>query len=473
MSAINVDTAVIGAGTAGLVALREIQKTTDRYVLIQDGPMGTTCARVGCMPSKVLIQTADDYHRRTLLAAKGIGGAEGLHVDGAGVMRHVCRLRDRFTSGMVEKTLRYGDKLIRGRARFLDAHRLEVDGRIIEARRIIIATGSRPTVPDQWKAFGKRLLTSDTLFELETLPKSLAVIGMGVIGVELGQAMARLGVEVVGAARSGRLAGLSDPAVTESAIEAFSREFDIWRGHPAEITAAGSQFTVTAGPHRKTVEAALVSVGRTPNVDDLGLERLGVSLDDRGVPEYNPDTLQVGALPIFIAGDANARDPILHEAWDDGRIAGYNAAHDEPACFKRRTPLKVTFCDSNIVIAGCRFDQLKDSEIILGQCRFSDQGRAVIRDQNVGLIRIYAEPQTGRLLGSEMFAPDGEHLGHLLAWAIQQQLTVFDVLRMPFYHPVIEEGLRTALQELATQVRDKPHFPEMAFCEESPLSSLS
>jgi len=473
MSAITVDIAVIGAGTAGLVALREIQKRTDRYVLIQDGPLGTTCARVGCMPSKVLIQTAEDFHRRTFLASKGIRGADALRVEGVEVMRHVRRLRDHFTDGMVEKTLRYGDKLIYGRARFLDTHRLEADGHIIEARRIIIATGSRPMVPAQWKAFGQRLLTSDTIFELETLPKSLAVIGMGVIGVELGQAMARLGVEVVGVARSGRIAGLSDPAVTESAVKAFSREFDLWCGHPAEIAAEGSRFTVTAGPHRKTVEAVLVSVGRIPNVDDLGLERLGIPLNESGIPQYNPDTLQVGSLPIFIAGDANARDPILHEAWDDGRVAGYNAAHEEPACFKRRTPLNITFCHSNIVVAGQRFDQLKESNTIIGQCRFDQQGRAVILDQNVGLMRIYADPRTGRLLGTEMFAPDGEHLGHLLAWAIQQQLTVFEALRLPFYHPVIEEGLRTALQELAAQVRDKPHFPEMAFCDESPLSSLS
>ena len=473
MTALNVDVAVIGAGTAGLVALREIQKKTDRFVLIQDGPMGTTCARVGCMPSKVLIQTAEDFHRRAFLASKGICGGEALCVDGVGVMRHVRRLRDRFTDGMVEKTLRYGDRLIRGRARFLDVHRLEVDGRIIEANRIIIATGSRPTVPEAWKAFGDRLLTSDTLFELETLPASLAVIGMGVIGVELGQAMARLGVDVVGVARSGRIAGLSDPAVTESAIEAFSREFDLWSGYPAEVSADGNSFTVAAGPHKKNVDAVLVSIGRTPNVDTLGLERLGIALDGRGVPEYNPDTLQVGTLPIFIAGDANARDPILHEAWDDGRVAGYNAVHDQAACFKRRTPLKITFSDVNIVMAGQSFAQLKDSHIIIGQCRFGDQGRAVIRDQNVGLMRIYAVPQTGRLLGTVMFVPDGEHLGHLLAWAIQQRLTVFDVLRLPFYHPVIEEGLRTALQALAEQVGDKPHFPEMAFCDESPLSSLS
>lgn len=473
MTAFDVDVAVIGAGTAGLVALREIQKVTERFVLIQDGPMGTTCARVGCMPSKVLIQTAEDFHRREFLGAKGIRGGDGLRVDGAAVMRHVRALRDRFTEGMVEKTLRYGDKLIGGHARFVDPNRLEVDGRMIRARRIIIAAGSRPSVPDKWKALGGRILTSDTIFELETLPRSLAVIGMGVIGVELGQAMARLGVDVVGVARSGRIAGLSDPAVTESAAAALSGEFDLWSGHPAEITADGEGLTVTAGPHKKTVEAVLVSTGRTPNVADLGLERLGVPFDDRGVPCYNADTLQIGDLPLFIAGDANGKDLILHEAWDDGRVAGYNAVRDEPACFKRRTPLYITFSDPNIVAAGRRFGQLNEADIVIGQCRFDEQGRAIIRDRNVGLMRLYADRQDGRLLGAEMAAPSGEHLGHLLAWAIQQRLTVFDVLRMPFYHPVIEEGLRSALQEAAANVHIKPHFPEMAFCDESPLSSLS
>ena len=435
--------------------------------------MGTTCARVGCMPSKVLIQTANDFHRRTVLAAKGIRGGDSLCVDGPAVMRHVRVLRDRFTNGMVEKTLRYGDKLIRGRARFVGVNRLEVDGRAIDAKRIIIATGSRPAMPDKWKVFGDRLLTSDSIFEMDALPHSLAVIGMGVIGVELGQAMARLGVDVVGVARSGRIAGVSDPAVTASAAAALSAEFDLWSGHPAEIADDGSHFTITAGPHKKTVEAVLVCTGRTPNIDDLGLERLDIAMDDRGVPAYHPDTLQVGNLPIFIAGDANARDPILHEAWDDGRVAGYNAVRDEPACFKRRAPLKITFSNPQVVIAGKQLSALGGTDMVIGQSSFAEQGRAVIRDENVGLMRLYAEAETGRLLGTEMVAPAGEHLGHLLAWAMQRELTVFDVLRMPFYHPVIEEGLRSALQDAAAKVRQSPHFPEMAFCDESPLSSLS
>ncbi len=474
MSVTEVEAAVIGAGTAGLVAVREILKVTDRTVLIQDGPMGTTCARVGCMPSKALIQTAEDYHRRGFLAAKGISGGEGLCVDGAAVLRHVRKLRDHFTEGMVEKTLGHGEKLIVGRARFLDAHRLEVGGRVIRAERIVLATGSRPIVPARWASLGEGVLTSDTVFELDRLPRSLAVIGLGVIGIELGQALGRLGVEVVGVARSGRIAGLSDPEVLASAMEIFSREFEIWSGHAAEVESAGDgRFTVIAGPHKKTVDAVLVSIGRRPNVDGLGLETLGAPLDEQGVPVFDPATLRVGSLPIFIAGDANGRDPILHEAWDDGRVAGYNAAREEAVCFHRRAPLKITFCDPQIVTAGRRFSEVKDLEIAIGQCRFADQGRAVIRDQNAGLLRVYAERGGGRLLGAEMAAPDGEHLGHLLAWAVQQGLTVFDMLRLPFYHPVIEEGLRSAVQAAASEVREKPRFSELAFCDESPLSSLS
>jgi dihydrolipoamide dehydrogenase len=463
MTCTTVDVAVIGAGTAGLVAVSEVLKATRSFVLIQDGPMGTTCARVGCMPSKALIQTAEDYHRRLFLAARGILGAEALRVDDAAVMRHVRALRDHFTGGMIEKTIRHRERLMHGHARFVDVCRLDVDGRSIEAKSIIIANGSRPFMKESWKDLGGRVFTTDTLFEIETLPRSLAVIGMGVIGAELGQALARLGVEVVGIARSGRIAGLSDPAITNAASEALQQDLELWSGHPAEIAAQGDDLIVTAGPNKKCVEAALVSAGRVPNIDTLGLDRLGIPLDERGMPYYNPETLQIADLPLFIAGDTNGREPILHEAWDDGRVAGYNATRDTPACFKRRASLHITFSDPNIVSVGHHFNQLEPESFVVGRCDFSNQGRAIIRDQNRGLLHIYAEATTGRLLGAEMCAPAGEHLGHLLAWAIQQDMTVFDVLKMPFYHPVIEEGLRDALKHAASRVHEKPHFPEMDF----------
>jgi len=449
-----VDVAIIGAGTSGLAAIREIQKVTNRFLLIQDGPCGTTCARVGCMPSKAFIQIAHDYHRRAFFEQQGIRGAAHLSLDRPAVMRRVRELRDRFTEEMVKKTNGFGDRFIKGRARFVEPSVLDVDGQIVHAKKVIIATGSRPMLPEAWQRFRDRIWTSDTFFEMESLPSSMAVIGLGVVGIELGQAMARLGVDVVGAARSRHLAGITDPSVLDAAAETIGREMTLWRGEPAELSEEGGRLVVTAGPNRKVVDAVLAAVGRRPNIDDMGLERLGIPLRDDGVPVYDARTLQAGRLPIFIAGDANTARPILHEAWDDGRVAGYNATADQPARFKRRTPLHVVFTDPNIAMAGHRYSELEPGAFAVSEERFEDQARALIRNENVGLLRLYARTDSGRLLGAEMFAPAGEHLGHLIAWCIQQQLTVHQILRMPFYHPVIEEGLRTALEQLALLVHE-------------------
>lgn len=468
-----VDVAVIGAGTSGLVAVREIRKVTDRFLLVQDGPYGTTCARVGCMPSKALLQIAHDYHRRLFFERQGIRGAAALSVDTAAVMRRVRELRDRFAEAMIQKTQRFGPRLIRGRARFLEPSVLNVDGRIVRARRIIVATGSRPILPAAWGKLGDRVCTSDSFFERETLPTSMAVIGLGVIGLELGQAMARLGVEVLGVARSHHLGGISDPAVLDAAAGVIERDMTLWRGEPAEIAETDGGITVTAGSKRKTVDAVLVAVGRRPNLDDMGMENLNTPMRDDGVPVHDPGTLQVGKLPVFIAGDANAARPILHEAWDDGRVAGYNAVADTPACFKRRTPLHIVFSDPNIAMTGRRYAELDPGAAAVSEERFEDQSRAIIRNENVGVLRLYARSRGGRLLGAEMIAPAGEHLGHLLAWCIQRKLTVHDLLRMPVYHPVIEEGLRAALERLGRKLESPAEQPDLAFCDETPMSGLT
>ncbi len=468
-----VETAVLGAGTAGLVALREIRNVNEDFALVNKGHYGTTCARVGCMPSKALIQVAHDYHRRHVFGREGIGGAAGMTINLEAVMKHVRSLRDRFTGGMIKKTERFGDRNIRGHARFLEPGVIDVEGQIIHAERVVIATGTHPVVPEEWREFGDRILTSDTIFEQETIPSSMAVIGLGVIGTELGQSLARLGVEVVGIGRSDRIAGLSDPEIKQAAADILKAEFELWQGHPAELEPDGDGLRVTAGTRSRKVEKALVCIGRSPNVEGLGLENLGVELRDDGLPVYNPETLQVGDLPIFIAGDVNGDKPILHEAWDDGRIAGYNVMQDKPACFKRRTPLAVTFSDPNIAVTGRSYADLKTIPNVSGKEDFSKQGRAIIKGEDHGTLKIYASPETGRLLGSEMIAPDGEHLAHLLAWAIQKNMTVFEALRMPFYHPVTEEGVRMALQNLAAKVKTTVSPMDMTFCEETPADTLS
>ena len=161
--------------------------------------------------------------------------------------------------------------------------------------------------------------------------------------------------------------------------------------------------------------------------------------------------------PIFIAGDAGNFIPLLHEAADEGRIAGENAARvalGKPVkAGLRRAPIGVVFTDPQICIVGGGFRSLRPGSFATGQVNFENQGRARILLRNKGLLNVYAETATGRFLGAEMLAPGGEHLAHLLAWALQNRMTVEQMLEMPYYHPVLEEGLRTALHDVNAKLR--------------------
>ena len=446
------DVIIVGAGSAGLAALREVRKRTQRFVIINDGPWGTVCARVGCMPSKLLIEAANAFHRRDTFEEFGIRGAGHLTLDISAALQRVRRLRDDFVASTRKTTEELGERAISGRARLLAPDRLEVNGQELRARKIIIATGSRPIVPSAWQSLGGRLLTTDTLFEQETLPARMAVIGMGPIGVEMAQALSRLGIQVTAFSSSETVAGLTDPQVNAVATELLTREFQIHFGDKADLSAVSDGVQVSARSTKVIVDGVLVALGRRPNIENLGLETLGVALDQHGMPPINTGTMQIADLPVFMAGDANDQVPLLHEAADEGHISGLNAMQSNLICFKRRTPLAIVFSDPNIAVVGNRFQALDNANILIGEVSFDRQGRARASQRNKGIIRLYAEAGSGRLLGAEMCAPAGEHMAHLLALAIDRALTVQDMLRLPFYHPVLEEGLRTALRALAAQL---------------------
>jgi len=457
-----VDVAILGAGSAGLFALSQVRRVTDNYVLIDGGELGTTCARVGCMPSKVLIQVAEDFHRKSLFEREGIEGADGLSVDIPASMEHVQDLRDIF----VDKTLGVTDNLdqahlIDGYAKFVTDDTIEVNGEQIKAKSIIIATGSSPIVPSAWQDFAEDVVTTDEFFELEDLPASAAVIGMGSIGLELGQAMHRLGVKVTGVDQLTTVARLQDDMVKDMAVSVIGKEFPIWLGVPATLEKVAAGIQVTAGENRTVVDKVLASLGRKPNLDNLNLEATQIKLDENGIPLYDPLTMQVGDLPIFIAGDVNADRPILHEAGHEGRVAGYNAVHQPVERFKRKVPLAITFCDPNIAIAGDQLSELNLDQVAIGEMQFAPVGRALIIGKNRGLLRIYVRKSDGLLLGASMCCVKAEHLAHLIAWSIQNGLTVFDMLKMPFYHPVIEEALQAALYNVLAQLDSKHDLVEL------------
>lgn len=441
------DVIIIGAGSGGLYALGQIRRRTQDFLVINDGPWGTTCARVGCMPSKGLIQAGEDLHRGQVLDQLGIRGGAGLTADLPAVLGRVRTMRDRFVERVVAGSAdRLGAHRIDGRARILAPDVVEVNGERIRARRaLILATGSAPVIPTPWQGLRHLLLTTDELFEQEDLPGEMAVLGLGAIGLELGQALGRLGIKISGFDQAPAPGGLRDPEVSAAAVELLGGDLELCLGMAAELAEEDGRLRVRAGERELLVDRALCAVGRAPLVEGLGLENLGVPLDRRGLPDFDPATMQVAGLPVFMAGDITGDRALLHEAGDEGRIAGFNAVADQPRAFRRKIAFGIAFCDPNLVSVGIRYNDLEQDGVAVGSFDFSMQGRALLMARGHGLLRVYARKTDGLLMGAEMAVPHGEHLGHLLAWAIQEKRTVHQLLRLPFYHPVLEEGLQSAL----------------------------
>jgi dihydrolipoamide dehydrogenase len=460
-----VEVAIIGAGTAGLAAYREVRRYTERVVLIEGGAYGTTCARVGCMPSKLLIAAADAAHGVAEAPVFGVRPGR-IRIDGEAVMRRVRAERDRFVGFVLESVESFPkDHRLRGHARFTGDHRLQVgDDATVEAGRIVIATGSRPTFPG-FLDVGDLLVTNDEVFDWTDLPESAVVFGGGIIGLELGQALHRLGVRIRLFGKGGAVGPLSDPKVKAYAAKTFAAEFPF--DPDADVGAVArldGKVAVTFSDRdgrecTETFDCLLAATGRRLNVDDLGLESTSLELDGRGVPVFDRFTGRCGDSHIFIAGDVNGDVPLLHEAADEGKIAGDNAGrYPDVRAHPRRAPLGIVFCEPQIAVVGTSWRQLRCRQIdhAIGEISFEDQGRSRVINRNRGLLRLYGAQGTGLFLGAEMIGPRAEHLGHLLAWAAQQGLSVQEMLAMPFYHPVIEEGLRTGLRDLNRQLRMGP-----------------
>jgi len=456
---IDTDVAIIGAGTAGLAAYRAAKAAGKRALLIEGGEHGTTCARVGCMPSKLLIAPAEAAHAVTRFPAFGMH-AVAVKVDGRAVMERVRSERDRFVAFVTDDVdaLPDADK-IRGRATFIDDRTLQVDnGPRVKAASIVIAAGSSPVFPDAWRALGDRLATNEDVFEWDALPESVAVFGPGVIGLELGQSLHRLGVRVKVFGRGGGVGPLSHPALIDYARKTFEQEFYLDTNAHAEVARDGDEVVVTyraldGSTQTERFEYLIAATGRAPNVDKLGLQNTTLALDARGVPLFDRTTLQCGSSSIFVAGDASNDAPLLHEAADEGRIAGENAARF-PAIRSglRRALLSVVFTDPQICIVGGGYAAARPAAPVIGEVSFETQGRARVMLRNQGMLQVYADSATGLFLGAEMIGPDAEHIGHLLAWALQMNLSIDQMLEMPFYHPVVEEGLRTALRDARTKL---------------------
>ncbi|MGR2826824.1 dihydrolipoyl dehydrogenase [Acinetobacter sp. 1124_18A] len=455
------DIIIIGAGTAGISAYKEAVKHTHNILIINDGPWDTTCARVGCMPSKVLISTANRMF--DIQNAQEVALEVSAKINTDQVMQHVQTLRDRFTQATLKDVEQWpAEYKISGKAYFIDSQTVEVNGKQYQSKSFILAVGSTPNYDQTWKKeLGNRLITTDQIFELKTLPKSIAVIGSGVIALEIAQAMHRLGVETTIFARSKRIGILTSSRLQQLAQKELGKELKIlFETLPSEVKCSEENALLTyqldETEKNLKVEYVLAATGRTSLLDTLKLENIDNSFKDIKLLPINAKTKQLDTYPIFVVGDAYTSTPLQHEAAHEGKKVVYNCLnYPQVNSVKTLTPLGIVFSHPEMAIVGQSYKQLKDKGIdfITGEASYERQGRAIVLGKNQGGIEVYIEKESQKLLGAELFTEATEHMAHLLSWIIGEELTLNEILEKPFYHPTLEEGLRTALKHARRQLK--------------------
>jgi len=456
------DLIIIGGGTAGLSALKHAIKYTNKVLLVDDGPRGTTCALTGCMPYKSLINIANNNYELQNLE-KDIYNQQS-QIDLVKALENVRKQRNHFLKYIEEDFKELSNHIVYGKAVYRSANSIHVDDKVYYARSSVIATGSSQTIPKQFRGVSKFILTSDNIFEQKTLPQNIAVIGLGAIGLEMSQALSRLGINVTAISNKPNIDVVNNKQVTQKITDMISNDCDLWLGCNLQVKKSpdGKSVIISDGFKQKEVDALFLATGRVPNIKNLNLAKIGVPTDPSGIPYYNKDNYQISNFPIYIAGDANNDNAILHEASFEGTTAANYALKNimintNKHYSEKYVPLSIIFTNPQIAIVG-NIPEINSPEIVTGEASFDNQGRAVIEGENFGLLTIYANKYNGCIIGAEMLTPDAEHFAHYLSMAITHNHTVEEALRSPFYHPTLFEGLKTALKNTykKLEIKNRP-----------------
>ena len=410
MSARAFDIAVIGAGSGGLSVAAAAAQFGRKTVLFEKGEMGGDCLNYGCVPSKALLAAAKQAHAMRSGAALGIAAVEPT-VDFASVMAHVRRAIAAIAPhDSQERFEKLGVTVVRAAARFTGERSLEAAGQSFTARRIVIATGSRPSVPPISGLADVPYLTNETLFGNATLPGHLLILGAGPIGLEMAQAHRRLGSKVT-VVEARQPFGQTDPELAAIVLERLAGEgVEILSGQAAiKVSRNGPDIHLTLGDGRVlTGTHLLVAAGRRPNVEELGLEAAGIAFTPKGITVDGG--LRTSNRRVYAVGDA-AGGRFTHEAGYHAGIVIRNALFGLPVRAKARMP-QVTYTDPELAQAGMTEAEALASHgagVKVLRWPFTGNDRAQAEGRTDGLIKIVTGPR-GLILGAGMAGPGAGEL---------------------------------------------------------------
>ena len=449
------DLVVIGAGPGGYTAAIRAAQLGMTTVIVEKGKtLGGTCLNVGCIPSKALLSSTELYHEaQKQFAVHGIS-TEGLSMDVGKMMKRKDGVVRKMSRGVDFLMNKNGIERVVGLGRIAGPDEVEVTGdagrQRLKAKRILIATGSRVAGLPFLEFDGETVLSSDDAIALGQAPESMAVIGGGAIGLELGSVWARLGTAVTVVELLPRIAATFDDDITQALQKLLQRQglkFHLGSGvESVERTGGGIQLTAAKGDEKLVLEAekVLVAVGRKPNTEGLGAAEAGVELDERGCIKTDAEW-QTSVPGIYAIGDVVAGPMLAHKAEQEA-IAAVERMAGKPGSVNYDVIPSVIYTAPELAAVGLTEAEAKanGNEIAVGTFPFQANGRAVAGGHADGLAKVIADKAAGRVLGAQILSANASELIAEAVLLMELGGSAEDLARTIHAHPTMSEGLREA-----------------------------
>lgn len=450
------DVVVIGAGPAGYVAAIRAAQLGKKTAIVDKQWLGGVCLNVGCIPSKALLKNAEIAHTLRERGKEFGFSFENLRLDYSVAVKRSRQVADRLTRGVGFLMRKNNIAVFMGQAELSDAHTVSVrdgEGKVteIKAQFIILATGARPIVPQGWQVDGKHVLTYKEAILQEHLPASVVIIGSGAIGVEFATIWNAYGSEVTIVEMLPRLVPLEDEEVSAELKKAFEkRGIRCLVGHKVEAvesTENGARVRVSAEGKEMTIEAAqaLVAIGFRPNSEGLGLEKVGVKVNERGFIEIN-ETMQTSVPHIYAIGDVTGKLMLAHVGSAMGILAAEHIAGRETATLDYEMMPRATYCQPQIASFGLTEAQARQRgyAVKIGRFPFQANGKALGLGDYNGWVKLVVDEKYGEILGAHLIGPEVTELLPELTLARMMELTPAEIARNVHAHPTLSEVLMEA-----------------------------
>jgi dihydrolipoamide dehydrogenase len=452
----NYDVVVIGAGPAGYVCAIRSAQLGLKTAIIDKQWLGGVCLNVGCIPSKALLRNAEVAHILRERSKEFGFSFENLSLDYSVAVQRSRQVSDRLVKGVGFLMKKNNISVHMGIAKITGVGRIEVTGSDgtpteLNARNIVLATGATTMVPPAWKVDGKKIVTYLEAILQPTLPKSAIIIGAGAIGVEFATIWSSYGVPVTIVEMLPRLVPLEDEEVSAELGKAFTRrKINYLVGHKVESLEASEtgvtlQATDDKGAVTLQAEQTLVAIGFRPNSRNLGLEGLGVKLNDKGAVEID-ERMATNIPGIWAIGDVTAKLMLAHVGSAQGIICAENIAGAETIQLNYEMMPRATYCQPQVASFGLTEAQAKERslEFKVGKFPFQANGKALGLGDYTGWVKLITDAKYGEILGGHMIGPEVTELLPELTIAQMMELTTAEIARNVHAHPTLSETLMEA-----------------------------